>query len=156
MHKYLAHEKNHYFLHNLYKYLTIVNYIIIDGDHMGTLKVLQPQEVEVYYLLPAIRKHLAVALKSQGNDQRTIAKYLGLTEAAISQYMSGKRGHEAPLPKDFVERITQVAATITDEKTAYASLQQLMQVANETRVLCDIHTRMDKSVPQHCDICFKK
>ena len=45
-----------------------------------------PQEIEVWYILPAIRKELVVVLKESGLTQRKIAGMLKVTEAAISQY----------------------------------------------------------------------
>lgn len=43
-------------------------------------------------LLPAICRELALDMGKAGMPQNTIAKALGTTSAAISQYVSGKRG----------------------------------------------------------------
>jgi len=40
------------------------------------LKVLHPQEVEVFYVLPAVRKEFAAALKARGVAQSRIAAEL--------------------------------------------------------------------------------
>lgn len=46
----------------------------------------------VWYLLPLIRKEFAKSLmKDHGLTQRKAAEKLGITEAAVSQYMSKKR-----------------------------------------------------------------
>ena len=57
-------------------------------------KLLQPQEIEVFYILPALRRELAVSLKSAGKSQKAIAGLLGVTEAAVSQYFSSKRASQ--------------------------------------------------------------
>lgn len=121
---------------------------------MGGLKVLQPQEVEVFYLLPAIRRELAISLKEAGHGQKQIAAMLGVTDAAISQYVSGKRGAEALSPT-FNKLIKQAAADVKDGRSAYAVTQQLMQQASDSGLLCEMHMRLDPSVPQKCNVCFE-
>jgi predicted transcriptional regulator len=50
-------------------------------------------EENVWYLLPLIRKEFARSLiKDYGLTQRKAAEKLGITEAAVSQYVSKKRG----------------------------------------------------------------
>ncbi len=50
-------------------------------------------EENVWYLLPLIRKEFAKSLiKDHGLTQRKAAEKLGITEAAVSQYVSKKRG----------------------------------------------------------------
>jgi predicted transcriptional regulator len=52
-----------------------------------------PCEKIVWNLLPAIRRELAISLiKDHKLSQKEVAKKLGLTEAAVSRYISGKRG----------------------------------------------------------------
>jgi predicted transcriptional regulator len=120
------------------------------------LRVLQPQEVEVYYLLPAVRRELALALKDEGSDQKAIADLLHLTPAAVSQYINGKRGREIQLPSAFIARIKASARKVKDDASCYAALQRLLKDANDSRVLCTIHQRMDKTLPQDCALCFAR
>ena len=50
-------------------------------------------EESVWFLLPLIRKEFAKSLiKDHGLTQRKAAEKLGITEAAVSQYVSKKRG----------------------------------------------------------------
>jgi len=52
-----------------------------------------PCEIIVWEVLPAIRREIAKSLiKNHSLTQREAAKKLGLTEAAVSRYLSGKRG----------------------------------------------------------------
>ena len=57
---------------------------------MADMKLIQPQEVEVLYILPAIRRELAKEMKKQGLEQKKIAGLLFVTEAAVSQEYAGK------------------------------------------------------------------
>ena len=70
---------------------------------------MMPQEVEVWYVLPAIRRELAKVMKTKtvqradedGDKkehkitQKEIAKMLGVTEPAITQYLLRKRGQRS-------------------------------------------------------------
>ena len=44
-----------------------------------------PQEIEVWYLIPAIRAELAKELLKEGINQTKIASILNITNAAVSQ-----------------------------------------------------------------------
>jgi predicted transcriptional regulator len=54
------------------------------------VKLLLPQEVETFYIIPALRKHIAIALKKSGMKQKDVADILQVNSAAISQYSSSK------------------------------------------------------------------
>ena len=54
-------------------------------------QMLQPQEVEVFYIIPAIRSYIARFMKKQGRSQKEIARLLGVRESTVSQYMTEKR-----------------------------------------------------------------
>ena len=52
-----------------------------------------PCEVIVWNVVPIIRKEFAKSLiKNHNFTQREVADKLGITEAAVSRYISGKRG----------------------------------------------------------------
>jgi predicted transcriptional regulator len=119
------------------------------------LKVLQPQEIEAFYLLPALRRELARALKELGKDQKTIAELLGVTGAAVSHYISGKRGTDMELPPTFVKKVRERAKTVKDQASAYAQLQHLVKDANKAKLLCKMHLKMDKNVAPACKLCYQ-
>lgn len=53
-----------------------------------------PCETITWYVLPAVRRGLAVAMISKYDMyQKDVAKFLGVTDAAVSQYLSRKRGN---------------------------------------------------------------
>ena len=49
-------------------------------------------EVIVQYVLPAIRAEMAVRMREEGISQAQIARILGVTPAAVNQYVKSKRG----------------------------------------------------------------
>jgi predicted transcriptional regulator len=66
------------------------------------------QEV-VWDLLPAIRAALAAALVRKGHSQLQAARLLETAPAAISQYLSGKRGYRIEFDDDVRAEIEQAA-----------------------------------------------
>ena len=52
-----------------------------------------PCEIVTWYVLPVIRQEIAMLLvKNHGVSQKEAASLLGVTDAAVSQYLSKKRG----------------------------------------------------------------
>lgn len=66
-------------------------------------------EIVVWYVLPVLRCEMAKELVKQGKKQREVAMLLGVTDAAISQYLKDKRG-KAEWLDDEVRRLIQQAA----------------------------------------------
>ena len=60
---------------------------------------LMPQEIEVRYILPTIRKEFAFELSRKNISQKEIAKILQLTPAAVSMYLNEKRALNVSLSK---------------------------------------------------------
>lgn len=116
--------------------------------------VLQPQEVEAYYLIPAIRRGLAAELKSRGVAQIRIAGMLGVTPAAVSQYLHDKRG-VLDLPGEMHILLKEAAARISDRDSMVREMQMLLSAARKTKFICRLHEQLEEGVPKGCDICFK-
>jgi hypothetical protein len=58
--------------------------------------------------VPAIKAKLAKDLKKKGCSQKDIATILGVTEAAVSQYISGKRAKQRKDVKDDIKDIPEI------------------------------------------------
>ncbi len=79
-----------------------------------------PCEIIVWYILPAIRREIAKNLvENYGLTQRKVAEKLGITEAAVSRYISGKRGASEIFNKEILKKINESADRINkgDSKT---------------------------------------
>jgi hypothetical protein len=131
---------------------------------------LLPQEVEVWYILPAIRKEFTEVMMKQGFKQKHIAKILGVTEAAVSQYKNSKRAGQVsltPKMKEIVEKISldiRSDCKIDEVKRAeeiscdhyngiYKEFQKLLKVAREERVICMVHKHLGYPM-EDCQICL--
>jgi len=51
-----------------------------------------PCEIIIWYVLPGIRREITKNMIKNGLTQKEAAKKLGITDAAVSQYLSEKRG----------------------------------------------------------------
>ena len=79
-----------------------------------------PCEIIVWYILPAIRKEIAKNLiEKHGITQRKTAEKLGITEATISRYISGKRAASDIFDDKILDKINESVNRIIegDSKT---------------------------------------
>ena len=116
-----------------------------------------PQEIEVWYLIPALRKELAISfINDHGLSQKKVAEMLGITDSAISQYLSQKRGNEIKFSKTEIENIKKTAKEIIkDNKDVMKKIYDLSVSLRKSKTICGIHMSQDKNVGEGCDICFK-
>jgi uncharacterized protein len=118
-------------------------------------ELLMPQEVEVFYALPAIRKELATAMKASGKKQKEIAKLLCVKESTISQYMSEKRASGMKFNDTIKQAAAEAAGRITDRVTLIQATQKLLNLIKEEKILCGFH--MERiALPKGCCVCFVK
>lgn len=113
-----------------------------------------PQEIEVWYILPAIRKELVIVLKQKGKAQKDIAKMLNITEAAVSQYVAEKRGTEISFPKEVKDFIAKAAEKVVDSETAFHQIQVINEFIKKSKALCRIHAQLEGDL-KGCDVCYK-
>ena len=117
-----------------------------------------PQEIEVRYIIPAIRGKLAhILVEEKGVSQKQASKILGLTEAAISQYINGKRGTEVMFSESVVEEIRKSAGRVVGLKTnkgeIVAEIYRICHLTNVKHIMCDMHRKQSKGLDD-CTICF--
>ena len=117
-------------------------------------RLLQPQEVEVFYIIPAIRRELALCMKDMGYKQKEIAKKLGTTEPAISQYLTAKRATEVKFDKNIQDQIKKSAKNINDYKGLTTAIQDLLKKIGKSRATCRV-CKAKISLEDNCNICFR-
>jgi len=117
-------------------------------------RVLQPQEIEVFYVLPAVRREFAMCMKAEGKSQKEIAKLLGVTGAAVSQYMSAKRASLLKFTDDMRKEIKESAARIECEMTLTREMQRIVNLVRDARIVCQVHEGLG-NVPAGCNVCFE-
>src|SRR3989338_394587 len=114
-------------------------------------KTVLPQELETFYIIPALRRYLASAMRESGKKQKEIAHILGINTAAISQYKSAKRGHKITFDEKIAHEIAKSAPLITDRLSYIREVQRLLYVIRLSGSLCEIHKQLS-DIPSHCEL----
>ena len=116
-------------------------------------KLIFPQELEVWYLLPAIRKRLALGLIKEGFSQKKIAEIMHVTEATISQYKKEKRANKDFLGTTYDGEFTNSIKKINDNsKSFFSEVMKLNTLIKKSGILCELHKIMETNNPA-CDNC---
>jgi predicted transcriptional regulator len=113
-----------------------------------------PQEIDVWYILPTIRREIALALVKKGLKQREVAERLGMTEAAVSQYIKNKRAKSIELPPEIKKDIRKAAENLAREQDCHRyEIQALLNQIRTSGFLCKVHRKYD-NVPSCCNVCL--
>jgi predicted transcriptional regulator len=123
-----------------------------------------PCEIILWYILPWVRREIALSLINDHElTQAEVARRLGLTEAAISQYLSGKRGKEIKPTKELKSRIKESAKRLSESKDKVAIIEicKLCQMVRHSDLFPKIYKKHAGGdiPPGVCDIIdveFKK
>ena len=117
---------------------------------------LMPQEIEVWYLIPAIRREISNTLiKDYNLKQKQIAELLGITESAISQYQKSKRAKGLKFSSSEIEKIKESTKQIVNDKENITKhLFDLTVKLRGADSLCALHRKHDPSISESCSICM--
>ena len=127
--------------------------------------MLLPAEIESKTLIPALRAILAKKLAEDHNvREEEISKMLGVTQAAVSNYIRGTRGDPALIAKllsekqvkDLIDELTENLAS--DMAYTPSSLSKFIGLCNYIKsslLICEIHhnleTNIDEKVCKECE-----
>ncbi|MER3601411.1 MAG: hypothetical protein C4339_01690 [Nitrososphaerota archaeon] len=122
---------------------------------------LMPEEFAAKYLYPRIRAMLAKILMERLHlSQKEAAERLGITQAAISQYLSGKRGSWKGLLLDSraLELTEQLGQEIIekglDKYSIVLKMSALVEYLLANRCACTIHQLHEPELDiDRCHIC---
>lgn len=125
------------------------------SNSQGT-KYIMPQELEVWYVLPAIRRELSKALLDLELSRGKIASILGVSKASISHYIRRKRAKEVDFDKELIQKIRGSAERIaTNEGLYMKEVQELCKFIRKSRRLCQIHRERESSTYATCTVCLE-
>ena len=119
------------------------------------LQIIQPQEVEVFYILPAIRSGMAAAMKKQGMSQKEIARLLCVQESTISQYLSSKRAADVKFNERINKEIAAAVKRIKTKSNLVRETQNILAMVRSEKILCKVHESV-ADLPAGCDACFSR
>ncbi len=111
-----------------------------------------PQEVEVWYIIPAVRRELSLELVNHYDKTlEEVGNAIGVSKAAVSQYMSKKRGSSIKLPKKILNEIKISAKSISGKKTtAFHEINRLLRLCKASGVACSTCKKFNKEVLDNC------
>ena len=110
-----------------------------------------PQEIEVWYVIPAIRKELAkIFIKKYKLTQQQSASILGVSKSAVSQYLSSKRA-SLRLNKKIVAEIEKSAdKIIKNNNMIVQEIVKLINYMKDNGFLCSVCKKYNKGVINVC------
>jgi uncharacterized protein len=126
--------------------------------------MLLPSEIEAKSLIPAVRAILAKKLIGEYSlKEEDVAKDLGITQAAVSNYVRGTRGDTELISKlesvrEVMRMIDDIAKDLSTNK-AYtpSTLAKFMGLCNYMRytlIICDVHHRIESNIDEQiCEQC---
>jgi len=132
--------------------------------------MLLPAEIESKTMIPALRAILAKKLAEQHKIREDeISKMLGVTQAAVSNYIRGTRGDpklisQLSSQKQIVVMIDEISENLASNK-AYtpASLSKFIGICNYIKtslLICDIHhnleSNIDEAICKECETMLLK
>ncbi len=111
------------------------------------------QEVEVWYIIPMIRKTLAKHLvEKSGFTYEKTGKILGVSKAAISQYMNNKRANKIKLSNETLIEIEKSAIIISnDENRVIAEIERLLDFMRVSKSSCKVCKQYNKDILKYCN-----
>ena len=126
--------------------------------------MLLPAEIESKSLIPALRAILAKTLAEKYHvREEVISKMLGVTQAAISNYIRGTRGDPELIKKLLAEKqVSEMLNDISDNlasDNAYtpSSLSKFIGLCNYIKsslLICDIHHNLESNIDDEvCKEC---
>ncbi len=81
-----------------------------------------PCEIVVWYVIPAIRSELAKELLNLGMRQKDVSELMDITQPAVSQYITDKRGSGIKLDDDVRKMVKDFAKELADGEATKAQL----------------------------------
>jgi predicted transcriptional regulator len=112
-----------------------------------------PQEIEVWYIIPAVRKELARLLTSEyGLSYEKAGNALGISKAAVSQYLSNKRANKVCLDAKTKKEIKKSAVKINESPgSAMTEVQRILKYMKDNHCSCNVCKKFNKDVLKYCN-----
>ena len=126
--------------------------------------MLLPAEIEAKSLIPAIRAILAKKLITEYKmKEEVVAKVLGVTQAAISNYIRGTRGDLELIDKlssihEIMRKVDDIAQDLVSNR-AYtpSTMAKFVELCNFMRysfIICDVHHKIESNIDEQvCELC---
>lgn len=126
--------------------------------------MLLPSEIESKLLIPAIRAILSKELViEKGLKEEEVARMLGITQAAVSNYLRGTRGDNDLISKlmslsEIMSMIKEISNDLSTNRAYTAkTLSKFIGLCNYMRyslIICDAHHSLERNIDEKvCEQC---
>jgi uncharacterized protein len=126
--------------------------------------MLLPSEIESKLLIPAIRAILSKELViEKGLKEEEVARMLGITQAAVSNYLRGIRGDNELISKlmslsEIMSMIKEISNDLSTNRAYTAkTLSKFIGLCNYMRyslIICDAHHSLERNIDEKvCEQC---
>jgi predicted transcriptional regulator len=122
-------------------------------------KLIFPQEIEVWYVLPAIRKKIALKIVEKGMQQKDVAKIMGITPAAVCQYKTDKRAKKDFFDDELNKELEKsVERIIKNNEVLAEEIIRLNNLAKAKGIVCEIYKEKCalNNIKRDCSYCQKR
>jgi predicted transcriptional regulator len=126
--------------------------------------MLLPSEIESKLLIPAVRAILSRELViEKGLKEEEVARMLGITQAAVSNYLRGTRGDNELISKlmslsEIMSMIKEISDDLSTNRAYTAkTLSKFIALCNYMRyslIICDAHHSLERNIDEKvCEQC---
>ena len=126
--------------------------------------MLLPSEIESKLLIPAVRAILSKELAiEKGLKKEEVARMLGITQAAVSNYLRGTRGDSELISKlmslsEIMSMIKEISDDLSTNRAYTAkTLSKFIALCNYMRyslIICDAHHSLERNIDEKvCEQC---
>jgi predicted transcriptional regulator len=126
--------------------------------------MLLPSEIESKLLIPAVRAILSKELViEKGLKEEEVARMLGITQAAVSNYLRGTRGDNEIISKltslsEIMSMIKEIGDDLSTNRAYTArTLSKFIALCNYMRyslIICDAHHSLERNIDEKvCEQC---
>jgi predicted transcriptional regulator len=126
--------------------------------------MLLPSEIESKLLIPAVRAILSKEMViEKGLKEEEVARLLGITQAAVSNYLRGTRGDNILISKlmslsEVMSMIKEIGDDLSTNRAYTAkTLSKFIALSNYMRyslIICDAHHSLERNIDEKvCEQC---
>jgi predicted transcriptional regulator len=126
--------------------------------------MLLPSEIESKLLIPAVRAILSKEMViEKGLKEEEVARMLGITQAAVSNYLRGTRGDNELIAKlmslsEIMSMIKEISNDLSTNRAYTAkTLSKFIGLCNYMRyslIICDAHHSLERNIDEKvCEQC---
>ena len=111
-----------------------------------------PQEIEVWYIIPSIRKEFSkVFVKTHKLSYEKTGNILGISKAAVSQYLSNKRANKFKLPENIKKEVEKSAKLIIkDNSKAVVEIERILKIIRTKKCSCELCKKYNPEIVKLC------